>query len=74
MDSEELKQSIRRRMFAAKFNPADPAHSSSEYFMSCPDCGGRGQVCREYFAGGRPVAELNDCVRCTGAGFIERTA
>jgi DnaJ-class molecular chaperone len=74
MDSEELKQSIRRRMFAAQFNPADPSRASSDYFTSCPDCAGAGKVCREYFVGGNAVAELDGCARCAGAGFIERTA
>jgi DnaJ-class molecular chaperone len=74
MDAEDLKQNIRRRLFAAQFKAGDPLRSSSEHFMTCPTCEGRGKVCHESSVRGVHVAALDDCVRCEGRGFIERTA
>ncbi len=75
MDAEEIKQNIRRRLFAEKFRRGDPSTSASEYFVSCPGCRGTGQICRESPAGVEPAwASLEDCAACEGEGFIERPA
>jgi hypothetical protein len=72
MRSEQLKLDLRRRTFAAKFNPADPFYSQSEYFILCPDCKGTRRICKENLENDKVVADLGFCERCGGDGFIER--
>ena len=71
MDSAELKQNIRRRLFATKFkkDPASAAAASGD-FLRCPDCAGTGKVCHSSFSDGVPTETLDVCERCEGEGFI----
>ena len=74
MNSEPLKDEIRRRLFAARRAAGKPAGSLADEFSTCPECAGRGKVCREWTEDGVPVASLESCPLCNGDGFVAKEA
>ena len=74
MNSQPLKDEIRRRPFAARRAVGKPTGSRADHFGTCPRCGGRGTVCIEWTQDDRPVASIESCPLCHGDGFAAEGA
>lgn len=72
MDTERLKQEIRRRLFASRRRAGLPAGPLDEEFATCPRCSGRGKVCIESADHGVQIAALDECPLCHGDGFVAK--
>jgi DnaJ-class molecular chaperone len=67
---EDVKQQIRRRLYAQRLKAQQPPGELADFFVTCPRCRGRGEVGSSDVQNGVAVEADGPCPTCNGDRFI----